>query len=638
MKTSKLKTFLSLVEFPAYESAELELKKIGLLRSLLGVIVFVRMAQIFDAYWIYNGGVIPPGVETHMWWLFSAIALFTVGLFTQIATVCVAVGVPLADHFFDTRNLGTDILSGVLFTFFLVNSGQFYSVDARILRSQSVLARALSPLLRFVGASNLWDIKCAYFFGFLFYALLSFVALTFHVEDQYWTTGLTTKTLLLSSYISKFYWVFRAIDETNPAILGLMSIVVGIGQTIFQFFMLPLLFTKFGRHFVAVWGMGFILISLLNINLSYLPHVELVLWVMIFCPVRSEHKRLEVFYDDSCRLCTRTMRVLRLLNYNARIIFSPLSRSLDALRNAGVSEEQARQSMYGLARGKVVDGYDLYVTIAKGNALLWGLVPLLLLGYVGRIGPRVYQLVARRRSHESRPCPLQSPSTVNLSVTEEGASCGALGRYIKSLLYITFVGYTIVFLLLSLPPWKRSANLFLGPQRFNKIAAHLAEVGFEAPYVFNKTDLQQSDHWLELYAREGDSWVLIPITGTNGTRMSYSGFDWLFFSNHNSDLLYFPHSNFFRRYFTHYKDNFPAHFAKNAAGDRVVTYRSRYDYYRRRRSGQATYRAIMRRTRTSQVKLWESDPSLFDAETVFQQDYVFDPQNGLVAIPGTTIP
>jgi hypothetical protein len=123
-----------------------------------------------------------------------------------------------------------------------------------------------------------------------------------------------------------------------------------------------------------------------------------------------------------------------------------------------------------------------------------------------------------------------------------------------------------------------------------------------------------------------------------GTRMSYSGFDWLFFANHNSDYLYFGHSLFFRRYFNNYKDNYPAHFAKNAAGYKVVAFRARYDYHRMHRSGQFTYRAIMRRSKTSQVKLWESDPSLFNAEAVFQQDYVFDPQNGLVPIPGTSIP
>ncbi len=636
--TSKIKTFLSLVDLPSYESVELELNKIGLLRWVLGTVVFVRMAQIYDTYCTFSSGTIPQVVANHMAVLFSAIALFTIGFFTQLATICVAVGVPLADAFFGTSTLGTDVLAGVLLMFFLVNSGQFYSVDRLILRSDWRCARALAPFLRFVGAANLWDVRSAYLLALFFYALISFVALLFHVQDPHWLQGLTTKSLLLSSYLTKFYWVFRSVDVAFPWVLGVVSVVAGVGQSVFQLLMIPLMFSRAGRYFVCTWGMVFILVSLINMNLSYLPHVELVLWIAIFCPVRSFDKKIEVFFDDSCRLCSRTMKFLRALNYNSRIVFAPLSSNLEKLESVGVSEERALRSLYGLVSGRVLEGYSLYLAIAKGNVLLWPLVPVLLVGYVGGIGPRAYQIIAEQRSRKSRDCLLQPGNRRQPLVSPDLACCGFFGPYIKSLVYITFGIYAVVFLLVSLPPWNRATSFLVGPERFFKISSHLNLVGFEAPNVFNKADLLMSNLWLELQAREGDSWRLVPITSPEGSRLTYSGFDWLLFSNHNSDFLYFAHLSPFRRSFSQLTDGYAAQFAKNATGYKTVAFRVRYDYRKQGRSGKVVYRALLHRNRAEQITLWGGASTFLNSEVVFQQDFSFDPQEGLVPITQPSAP
>ena len=48
--------------------------------------------------------------------------------------------------------------------------------------------------------------------------------------------------------------------------------------------MIPLMATRWGARFVGVWGWGFILGSLLGLQLSVLPLVEVIIWTLIFVP------------------------------------------------------------------------------------------------------------------------------------------------------------------------------------------------------------------------------------------------------------------------------------------------------------------------------------------------------------------
>ena len=46
--------------------------------------------------------------------------------------------------------------------------------------------------------------------------------------------------------------------------------------------MIPLLFNKYGFKFIKLWGLGFFLVSLFFIQLGSLPHLELIIWFIIF--------------------------------------------------------------------------------------------------------------------------------------------------------------------------------------------------------------------------------------------------------------------------------------------------------------------------------------------------------------------
>jgi hypothetical protein len=55
-------------------------------------------------------------------------------------------------------------------------------------------------------------------------------------------------------------------------------------QSIWELFLVPLMYSRWTRPFVLLQGLGFFAMSLVLLNLQYLPLVELVLWALLFGP------------------------------------------------------------------------------------------------------------------------------------------------------------------------------------------------------------------------------------------------------------------------------------------------------------------------------------------------------------------
>ena len=63
------------------------------------------------------------------------------------------------------------------------------------------------------------------------------------------------------------------------------------------------------------------------------------------------------------------------------------------------------------------------------------------------------------------------------------------------------------------------------------------------------------DNWMVLHKRlQNGNWTLVPITGEDGNRMNYYGCDLFYFTNHNSDFLYFGTTLKYRRKLLNAKD------------------------------------------------------------------------------------
>ncbi len=284
--------------FPQVQNAEREQQKAAVLRIFLGIIILIRFTEITYSLNIYYDS------GAYKWasiYIITLIISFTIGFFSPITTFLLLCSLHWFDILAGTFNLGTVVLIFTLLLLILINQGYYYSVDNLILKGNSFLSKSLKSVYNLIGNPSKSDITKVYIFGFILYASISFGALLYHVSDTYWLGGITIKSLLTSSYLSKHYQFFRWLELSSPILFGIFSIAAGIFQSIFQFLMLPLVFLKHGKKFVVLWGLSFVIMSLLFINLSYLPHVELVFWLLVFFPVRSASEKHSMIHFSNYR-------------------------------------------------------------------------------------------------------------------------------------------------------------------------------------------------------------------------------------------------------------------------------------------------------------------------------------------------
>jgi hypothetical protein len=228
-----------------------------------------------------------------LWCLFNLIltVLFTLGFSLPITTALLLFLVKFSDAAASTGTLGTTILMQTLFVFLLMNSGEYYSIDSILLKKKSVLSKFIRWQYNFIGRHTKTSLTKVYFFAFFIYALISLGAMLMHIQDYYWSNGLTLKSLMSNSYLSLYFEEFRWLENNFPNFTNAFSTLGGVLQSIFQFGMIFLVFSKFGSFFVKWWAIQFFIISLFVINLSYLPHVELVLWSLLFFPTMRFFKK-----------------------------------------------------------------------------------------------------------------------------------------------------------------------------------------------------------------------------------------------------------------------------------------------------------------------------------------------------------
>ncbi|MDD7885172.1 hypothetical protein [Flavivirga sp. 57AJ16] len=282
--------------FPKVKSVDYELKKAGVLRILLGLIIFVRFYQIADDYNLYFG--------EYSWFGFINLVLivfFTLGFSLPFVTTLLLFFVRFSDGFASTGTLGTTILIQTFFVFLLMNSGEYYSLDSIILKKKNIVSKFIKHQYSIIGKHNNASLTKLYFFAFFVYGLISFGAIVLHIQDNYWINGLTVKSLLSNSYLSSFFQEFRWVESNYSMFTSLFSIAGGIIQSVFQLLMIVLVFFKAGNFFVKWWGMKFFIISLFFINLSYLPHIEIIFWFLIFFPSKftQENKFTQSVYKLS---------------------------------------------------------------------------------------------------------------------------------------------------------------------------------------------------------------------------------------------------------------------------------------------------------------------------------------------------
>ena len=123
---------------------------------------------------------------------------------------------------------------------------------------------------------------------------------------------------------------------------------------------------------------------------------------------------LVVMYDGSCKMCRRTIAILKTLDLcDALAPVSGFSDDPLRLAHPEVTEEMVLRDLYVLGNGYVAGGYDAYQKMATSMILLWPLALIMKLRPVAAIGKRIYRKVAESRYCSIKQAPLSGPVTTS---------------------------------------------------------------------------------------------------------------------------------------------------------------------------------------------------------------------------------
>ena len=276
--------------FARVQSPDAELRQLALLRWATGIVCFARTVPIVYGSIDYIGapssGGLPELTIAGLWTL-AFVAVATAGIAAPLTLPLMMYEYQAYDLRMQTETLGTDVLMLLLALFWLSGAGSRLSVDAFWLRRGTWSGAPIRALYRLTGIPPADELRRIYFLFFVAYGLLSFGAVIFHIDDPAWRSGSLMRMIFTSSYLSRLWGPFRELESQWPMALQAFSIVGTLGQVVFQLFMIPLVWTRWGTRFVVTWGILFFAASLAILQLSYLPVLEILLWIALFWRPRA---------------------------------------------------------------------------------------------------------------------------------------------------------------------------------------------------------------------------------------------------------------------------------------------------------------------------------------------------------------
>lgn len=499
-----------------------EFNKFALLRILFGLIVLIRGVHVygllleserFSALGLWAGAEMIAGALLALGLLSQWALLFLIGPMWQYGDVVVA-----------KSTLGNDIGAMLATLLLLVNAGKYLSLDALLIKRVPGIRRAL---LYYGGAPSREGIFFAKLGGLAGYWAVCVYSISMHLNEPAWMDGSAGPLLLSNNFMSTWFEYFSAWFSGSEFAVALAKGSLWMMMLWYPAILPLVLLGGLFRKYVIVWGWLFFALSLFGLKLGYLAEIEVLFWLALFWSFLGLDQRngLEVFYDDRCNLCDRTVQAITFLDIFGLIRLKPLSQNQAELGRLGISMDQALNDLYGVRRDDraVFRGYDLYLALTRSLVLLWPLWPILRLGKVLSVGPLVYRFVAVRRTRMFGVCELPRRKFLRSDTVEITRSRMVQGVALH-------VGVLVILYLLGVPaPYLGWAGLATDGAR----AAHI--YGITPIDVFNKTDLRMAENWFVLRSSRFDESV--PVFAANGSRLSM----------HRSDRVYFGNTLRFRR-------------------------------------------------------------------------------------------
>lgn len=285
------------------------------------------------------------------------------------------------------------------------------------------------------------------------------------------------------------------------------------------------------RRYVIIWGLLFFTLSLVVLNLGSLAEIEFVLWAGLFwvgAGLVSKSKLL-LFYDDKCNLCDKTVQIVTHLDLFNQVRLMPVSQNAEYLKKLNIGMDDALSDLYGVDEktGQIRSGYSLYFWLAQRIVLLWPIAPILLLGFLFGIGPRLYRRIAVRRRELFGVCQLARPKANN-SVSDAVGSKAKPNIWVVTIVVHVLIIGIIYFVSIPAP--------YLGVPGIKNAVVKSSELyGITPINVFNITDIRMAENWFTIDSQ--DFKQRLPIFTEGGERLHY----------HKSDRIYFGHTVKFRR-------------------------------------------------------------------------------------------
>ena len=438
---------------------------------------------------------------------------------------------------FIEKRIGTYSISNMIIVlnclFFLTyNSWRFFSFDklnSKFNFKPTALTLKLVPAISIIA-----------------YGVSSLGAIIYHFNDSTWVSGLTFKSILLNPYLTDYSVFFNTFHNST---LNVTSYLAFFGQSIFQFLLVPLYFiNNKTKKIVEIWGYSFFIGSLFFINLSFLPHFEIILWLLIF-NLNSRKKEIYIFYDEFCNLCKRSMFLIKTLDITSKIKFIPSSKSKEYQLNDN-QRLDLKTYIYSQHRDKLYKGFETYYLLCKSLPLLYPLLPLFFVLKATNLGYIIYDFISKNRIKYFGSCQISYTDNLKKYLNEENS----VNRNKSFKILLTFY-FILIFLNLTIKITHDNFGLLKSKEKYSPINIFtygIESLGFDIPNVFNSTDLLMGKYYFNIY----HNGKLISLINERGERINKGG-NFLFLSNHNSDRLYFGNSLVLKRYLiNHRTENF----------------------------------------------------------------------------------
>jgi predicted DCC family thiol-disulfide oxidoreductase YuxK len=557
-----------------------EAPKFALIRIAFGGFLTLR------AFWMLY--YLAPSDWNHLsvWGLiaaqFVASACVTAGIGTQLAfAYLICIQWTYGDWVLGTYTLGNYVAAMLSFLLIFANAGAHRSVDAVLLRRKGQLAWLVGQTYYAarVPADN--TLQLAKVLTLFMYSLVCLYSLAMHLNEPAWMTGTAGPLLLTNKFMSSYASLF-----SDFFALGSWEVTAGRVAlwAMFPWYLLLMPCVLYGglpRAYAIVWSVLFFMLSEFVLQLGSLAHFEFLLLAAWFwrTPFIAGARSIDVFYDDRCNLCDRTIRFVQAVDWFGRVCLRPASKNGEALDALGIDRAAAMTDLYAVetvaGAPRIAKGYDFYVLLTRRILLLAPLYPLLLAGRVLG-GPRLYRTIADRRIRWFGVCEIPTVKPVADGGAVQPRPAEKIGRgdpVLAAALHVLVLGCLYVA---SIPtPYLTSARAAASPwDRLGGAALAAMVYGVGPISVFNRTDLRMAENWFTLstVGRDGIE-TLVPVLSEDGQRLSM----------HRSDRVYYGYTIRFRRVaigkegclFEHFRPDvaYLSERARQASADGKIVYR-----------------------------------------------------------------